>query len=964
MSSRRGADRAAPRGRLTTGTAARRRAMRSSAAATSAAIRSRWRARGLRVPGPPQAVEAPAQPVLVGEGQGRRAARRRSSCGELTGRSRSSRDVRGTGSLTAPAPQDPTAGAIAPRRRQDHIACSLQLIACIRATACTRASVSVPAPKGRHDRSRRTLAERPAPGDRLGARRSVGAAAPLPAPDARAQDTDVHRVAATAPRIVLLFPLARLGPLRQGALAELRARRPLDGQPARRRSWSSEGLVRRVADESDGRASRLVRHRRRPRRARAAAAGSASAYLARVTADWDRRPTSPPSPACSAASSTTSPPPCRADAGRRHPHLERDPMSQTTAAERGRRRAPARRRGAPTPTASFTHRQIVTILVGLMLGMFLAALDQTVVSTAIRTIADDLQGYDLQAWATTAFLITSTIATPLYGKLSDIYGRRPFYLFAIGVFVVGSVLCGLADSMYQLAAFRAVQGIGAGGLMSLALAIIGDIVPPRERSRYQGYFMAVFGTSSVLGPVIGGFLAGQDSILGITAGAGSSTSTCRWASLAFVVVWRVLHLPHAAPRAPHRLARRAGADHLPGAAADRRRAGPHLGLGLRPGAGLLRHRRRSASSLFILAERAYRDDALLPLRLFRNRTFAVGSVGSIVMGAGMFGGILLLPQYLQIVHGSSPTVAGLQMIPLVARHHDRRDGLRHRDRADRPVQDLPAGRHRVHGRRAGVAVARRRAPTPRCGRWCRSWCCWAWAWASTSSRSSSPCRTPSPRGRSGVATSSVTFFRQMGGTIGTAAFLSSCSPGCPTDIGERRTPAPRTDPRVAAGGAERAAAGRRRPRRTPRSSSSCPTAWPSRSRSGSRTRSTWCSSSRPASWRSASSCFLFLPQLTLSDKSGIQAMQEAATARDARPPTGPTPAQPAQHGRRGRADVHPAAGRPARETPRADWSTDHRQHVPRRCRPPEGPPRDGELMLSGGRDAVRLGDAAAWPARR
>ena len=188
-------------------------------------------------------------------------------------------------------------------------------------------------------------------------------------------------------------------------------------------------------------------------------------------------------------------------------------MSQTTAADRGRPRDARAAAAAPDASGVFTHRQIVTILVGLMLGMFLAALDQTVVSTAIRTIADDLQGYDLQAWATTAFLITSTIATPLYGKLSDIYGRRPFYLFAIGVFVVGSMLCGLADSMYQLAAFRAIQGIGAGGLMSLALAIIGDIVPPRERSKYQGYFMAVFGTSSVLGPVIGGFFAGQDSLL-------------------------------------------------------------------------------------------------------------------------------------------------------------------------------------------------------------------------------------------------------------------------------------------------------------------------------------------------------------------------------------------------------------------------------------------------------------------
>ena len=148
-------------------------------------------------------------------------------------------------------------------------------------------------------------------------------------------------------------------------------------------------------------------------------------------------------------------------------------MTQTTDRATGNdRRAAA---AAPDASGAFTHRQIMTILVGLLLGMFLAALDQTVVSTAIRTIADDLQGYDLQAWATTAFLITSTIATPLYGKLSDIYGRRPFYLFAIAVFVIGSMLCGLANSMYELAAFRAIQGIGAGGLMSLALAIIAEL---------------------------------------------------------------------------------------------------------------------------------------------------------------------------------------------------------------------------------------------------------------------------------------------------------------------------------------------------------------------------------------------------------------------------------------------------------------------------------------------------------
>ena len=142
------------------------------------------------------------------------------------------------------------------------------------------------------------------------------------------------------------------------------------------------------------------------------------------------------------------------------------------------------------PSGPLTHRQIVTILIGLMMGMFLAALDQTIVASAMRTIADDLQGLSAQAWVTTAYLITSTIVTPLYGKLSDIYGRKPFFIFAISIFTVGSVLCTLATSIGTLAMYRAVQGLGAGGLMALALAIIGDIVPPRERAKYQGYFLA------------------------------------------------------------------------------------------------------------------------------------------------------------------------------------------------------------------------------------------------------------------------------------------------------------------------------------------------------------------------------------------------------------------------------------------------------------------------------------------
>src|SRR4051794_29552005 len=160
-----------------------------------------------------------------------------------------------------------------------------------------------------------------------------------------------------------------------------------------------------------------------------------------------------------------------------------------------------RAEAGPDHTGEYTHRQIVTILSGLLMGMFLAALDQTIVSTPIRTIADDLNGLSVQAWVTTAYLITSTIATPLYGKLSDIYGRKKFFIAAISIFILGSMLCTLATSMYSLAAYRAFQGLGAGGLFTLALAIIGDIVSPRERARYQGYFLAVFGTSSVLGPV-------------------------------------------------------------------------------------------------------------------------------------------------------------------------------------------------------------------------------------------------------------------------------------------------------------------------------------------------------------------------------------------------------------------------------------------------------------------------------
>ena len=340
-------------------------------------------------------------------------------------------------------------------------------------------------------------------------------------------------------------------------------------------------------------------------------------------------------------------------------------MSTTTASTpavgsaTGARPAPA-----GTATGGFTHRQILTILSGLLLGMFLAALDQNIVSTSIRTIADDLNGLNLQAWATTAYLITATISTPLYGKLSDLYGRKPFFLFAIGIFVVGSVLCTLSTSMYELAIFRAVQGLGAGGLMSLALTIIGDIVPPRERARYQGFFLAVFGTSSVIGPVVGGFLAGTTSIVGIDGWRWVFLVNVPIGILAFTVVWRVLNLPHS--RREHHI-------DWPGAAALAVALVPLLivaeqgqSWGWGSGLSILYYAIGAVGIVaFVLAERAYGDDALLPLRLFRNGVFSLTTIIAVITGIGMFGGIAIVPQYLQIVGGATPTRAGLEMVPLV-----------------------------------------------------------------------------------------------------------------------------------------------------------------------------------------------------------------------------------------------------------------------------------------------------------
>ncbi|OLR89742.1 MDR family MFS transporter [Actinokineospora bangkokensis] len=310
-----------------------------------------------------------------------------------------------------------------------------------------------------------------------------------------------------------------------------------------------------------------------------------------------------------------------------------------------------------------SHRQIMTVLSGLMLGMLLAALDQTIMASAMKTIADQLHGQTIQAWATTAYLITATISTPLYGKLSDIYGRKPMYLTAISVFLAGSVLSGIAGSMYELAAYRAVQGLGAGGLMSLALAIIADMVSPRERSKYQGYFMGIWGLSSVAGPVVGGFFAGLQTFAGFAGWRWVFLINIPIALVALVVVARFLNVPH--KRVDHRVdywgaaALTVGLVPLLVVAEQGREWGWASGRSLLMYAvGVL------GLAAFVLVERRMGDEALLPLRLFRRPTFALANVVNFIMGVGMFGMMMSLPLYLQIVKGATPTESGLMTLPM------------------------------------------------------------------------------------------------------------------------------------------------------------------------------------------------------------------------------------------------------------------------------------------------------------
>jgi EmrB/QacA subfamily drug resistance transporter len=312
----------------------------------------------------------------------------------------------------------------------------------------------------------------------------------------------------------------------------------------------------------------------------------------------------------------------------------------------------------PGTSAPLHGRALTTVFVALMLGMFLAALDQTIVSTALPTIVGDLGGLDHLSWVVTSYLLASTVSTPLYGKLGDMYGRKPVFLAAILIFLAGSMLAGLSQSMGQLIGFRALQGVGAGGLMVGAQAIIGDIVPPRDRGRYMGLIGSVFGVASVAGPLLGGFLVDGFSwrwifYVNIPIGA-----------VAVAIVAFRLHLH--TPQTKHRIDY-FGAALLSGAVSALILATTWGGNQYAWGSGTILTLLAVGSVLvvaFVWQERRAKEP-IIPLSLFRSPVFNVASAMGFTIGMAMFGAIVYIPVFLQLVYGATPTSSGLRMLPLM-----------------------------------------------------------------------------------------------------------------------------------------------------------------------------------------------------------------------------------------------------------------------------------------------------------
>lgn len=315
---------------------------------------------------------------------------------------------------------------------------------------------------------------------------------------------------------------------------------------------------------------------------------------------------------------------------------------------------------AASPQKQYTHREVLEVMAGLMLAMLTSMLSTSVVGTALPTIVGELGGQDQYSWVASATILTMTVSTPLWGKLSDVFGRKRLFQVALAVFVGASLAAGLSQNMGQLIAGRALQGVGAGGLGALAQVILGDIVSPRERGRYSGYMGAVFGVSTVAGPLLGGFLVDAE-MLG-----------WRWcfyvgvplAVVAAVVVQKVLKLPHVKRDTRIDIW---GATTITASATSLMLL---LTLGgtqfawNSPWTYALAAASLVSLALAVLAERTA-GNPILPPRLFRNRTFILTSLGSLFVGVAMFGAMIYLPQYLQVVQGMSPTDSGLMTLPMV-----------------------------------------------------------------------------------------------------------------------------------------------------------------------------------------------------------------------------------------------------------------------------------------------------------
>lgn len=304
------------------------------------------------------------------------------------------------------------------------------------------------------------------------------------------------------------------------------------------------------------------------------------------------------------------------------------------------------------------HRQVLVAFSGLVLAMLLAALDSTIVSTALPTIVSELGGLEHLAWVVTAYLLAQTIVTPIYGKLGDLYGRKIIMQSAIVLFLIGSVLCGLSQNMTQLIAFRAIQGLGGGGLVVTTQAVVGDLVPPRDRGRYQGTFGAVFGLASIAGPLLGGYF--------------TTHWTWRWifyinlpVGLGALVVLAAT-LPASSRRIAHAIDY-AGAG-LVAVALSSITLLSDLGGTAYPWSSAIIIGLIIVSvvalAMFVLAENRA-NEPILPMRLFRQQTFVVTSLIGLIVGFALFGSVTYFPLYLQAVKGVSPTASGMQMLPMM-----------------------------------------------------------------------------------------------------------------------------------------------------------------------------------------------------------------------------------------------------------------------------------------------------------